>query len=276
VKPTLKKSVFLLSKMEKIKVILSHPQVIFREGIHFVLSGEEDFEVAGEATGNREALELIEAKQADVAILSQKDDKVSAAETTRRIKRTYPSVAVVLITDKNADEPLFPAIISGISAYLSPDIEPEGMVEAIKEAAQGHFPVVEALLKPEVAARTLADFKDLATLNEGMGVAMAQLSQKETEILNCIVSGSDIGQAAAKLTLTQEGVRIHLRDILKKLVANDHVRSVIAGSQRTLPSLIPGGLKGRARSAEYLTRAEFNEFKDSLMAGFKSLVGGKL
>jgi DNA-binding NarL/FixJ family response regulator len=46
--------------MEKIKVFLSDPQVFFREGIHFILSGEDDFEVTGETTNNDEAFSLIE------------------------------------------------------------------------------------------------------------------------------------------------------------------------------------------------------------------------
>jgi DNA-binding NarL/FixJ family response regulator len=261
--------------MEKIKVILSHPQVIFREGIHFVLSGEEDFEVAGETTGNGEAFELIEANPPDIAILSQNDDKDSVAEITRRIKRIYPSVAVVLITDKNDSEQIFTSLVSGVSAYLTPDTEPERLVAVIRDVAQGGLPVVEALLTPALAARTLADFHDLTTLNERMSITMAQLSMKEAEILNCIVSGSGTGQVVAKLNLTEEVVRNHLRIILQKLVVNDRARAVIAEAQRALPSLIPGVLKGRGRPLEYLTRAEFNEFKDSLTAGFKSLVSEK-
>jgi two-component system NarL family response regulator len=261
--------------MERIKVILSYPQVIFREGIHFVLSGEEDFEVAGETTGNREAFELIEANPPAVAILSQNDEKVSGAEMTRRIKRNYPSVAVVLITDKNDSEQTFTSLTSGVSAYLTPDTEPERLVAVIRDVAQGGLPVVEALLTPALAARTLADFQDLSTLNERLGITMAQLSRKETEILNCIVSGSGIGQVATKLNLTEEVIRNHLRTILQKLVANDRNRAIIEKTQMTLSSLIPGVLKGRGEPSEYLTRTEFIEFKGSLMARLKSLVSEK-
>ncbi len=257
--------------MEKIRVILSHPQVIFREGIHFILSGEEDFEVAGESTGNQEAFKLIEANPPDIAILSQNDEKVSGAEMTRRIKRIYPSVAVVLITDKNDGVQVFTSLISGISASLTPDTAPERLVAVIRDVAQGGVPAVEALLTPALAVRTLADFQDLATLNERMGITMAQLSRKEAEILNCIVSSSGPGQVAAKLTLTEEVVRNHLRDILKKLVANDQVRAVITEVQRGLPLL----MKGKGEPSEYLTRAEFNDFRDSLMARFKSLISEK-
>ena len=97
--------------------------------------------------------------------------KSDGAEITRRIKRSYPSVAVILITDKNDSERIFPAIVSGISASLTADTEPERMVAVIREVAQGGLPVVEALLTPALAARTLADFQDLATLNERLGIS---------------------------------------------------------------------------------------------------------
>jgi DNA-binding NarL/FixJ family response regulator len=261
--------------MEKIKVILSCPQVIFREGIHFILSGEEDFEVAGESTGNKEAFELIEANPPDIAILSQADVKTDCAEITRRIKGSYLAVSVVLITDKNDAEQLFPAIVSGISAVFTPDIDPEQMLVVLRDVAHGHLPIAEALLTPALAARTLADFQDLATLNQRLGVSMAQLSKKESEILNGIVSGGAIGQVAAKLSLSEEAVRTHLRAILQKLEANDRNRAIIEKTQMTLPSLIPGFSRGNAAEHGYLTRAEFNEFKDSLLAGFKSLVSEK-
>jgi DNA-binding NarL/FixJ family response regulator len=272
VKPTLKSRFFYL-KMEKIKVILSCPQVIFREGIHFILSGEEDFEVAGETTGNKEAFDLIEANPPHIAILSQADGKSDCAEITRRIKVSYPAVSVVLITDKNDNEQLFPAIVSGISASFTPDTDPEHMLAVIRDVAQGRLPIVEALLTPPLAARTLADFQDLATLNERLGISMAQLSRKETEILSSIVSGGGIEQVAAKLNLTEEAVRNHLRTVLQKLAANDRNRAIIEKTQMTLSSLIPRLTKGNGEAQEYLTRAEFNEFKNILMAGFKSLVG---
>ena len=258
--------------MEKIKVILSYPQVIFREGIHFVLSGEEDFEVAGEAAGNREAFELIEANPPDIAILSQNDGKVSGAEMTRRIKRIYPSVGVVLITGLHDSESVFNSLTSGVSAHLTPDAGPDRLVAVIRDVAQGRLPAVEELLTPALAARTLADFQDLATLSERMGITMAQPSPKEAEILNSIVSGGGIGPVAARLNLAEEIVRNHLRIILQKLVANDRVRVLITEVQRSLHSLIPGGLHGGGGPREYLTRAEFIEFKGSLMVRLKSLV----
>src|SRR4030042_1813989 len=97
-------------KMEKIKVFLSDPQVLFREGIHFILSGEDDFEVTGETTGNEEAFSLIEANPPNIAILSMHDAKADGADITRRIRRNMPSVFVILIMDNKEPEKVSAAI----------------------------------------------------------------------------------------------------------------------------------------------------------------------
>jgi DNA-binding NarL/FixJ family response regulator len=262
--------------MEKIKVILSCPQVIFREGIHFILSGEEDFDVVGETTANNDVLELIETNTPHLVILSQADGKSDCAEITRRIKTNYPSVSVVLITNTSDSGQLFPAIVSGISAFFTPGADPEQMLTVLRETAKGRLPVVEALLTPALASRVLADFQDLATLNERMGISMAQLSKKETEILNAIASGSPIGPVAAKTNLDEEAVRNHLRAIFQKLTANDRNRAIVEKTKMTLSSLIPGLSKDSAEFADYLTRTEFEEFKNILMAGFKSFVSEKV
>jgi DNA-binding NarL/FixJ family response regulator len=262
-------------KMRKIKVILSYPQVIFREGIHFILSGEEDFEVIGEATDNREAFELIELNPPDIAILGQKDDKISGTAMTRRIKQVYPLVSVILIAGGEDTGHEFGALLSGVSAVITQDSGPEDLVTVIKDVARGRLPVVELLLVPTLAARALVDFQDLATLSGRLGIPVAQPTKKETEILGSIASGSAIGQVAAGLNLKEETVRDRLRIILYKLTANDRTRAVIEQARLTLPMFISAPLTAGAGPQGYLTKDEFEEFKESLTARFRSLIGEK-
>jgi len=261
--------------MEKIKVILSCLQVIFREGIHFILSGEEDFEVVGETTENMETLELIESNPPNVVVLSQVNVKSDIADITRRIKSNYPAISVVLITDSIESAQLFPAVVSGISAVFTPDIDPDKMVSLLRDTARGRLPVIDALSTPVFASRALADFKDLATLNERLRITMAQLTKKEAEILNSLASGDAIAQAAVKSGLSEEAAGNHLRTVLQKLTANDRTRLIVEKTQMSIASLIPGMPKDDSVQQEYLTRTEFDQFKTALMSGFKSFVSEK-
>src|SRR4030042_3909173 len=163
-------------KMEKIKVFLSDPQVLFREGIHFILSGEDDFEVTGETTGNEEAFALIEANPPNIAILSAYDVKTNGFDITRRIRRNLPSVFVILIMDKKEMENILLAIKSGASACLTKDTEPEHLLDVIRVVAQGSFPVMEELLTAGLASMILTEFADIAPINEQFDNLLANLA----------------------------------------------------------------------------------------------------
>jgi len=257
--------------MDKIKVFLSDPQILFREGIHFILSGEDDFEVTGETTGNEEAFTLIEANPPNIAILSMSDVKTAGPEITRRIRRNLPSVFVILTTDKNEPEKCFSAIKAGASACITKDTEPEHLLDIIRVVAQGSFPLMEEMLTPGIAAMIISDFEELAELNQQYDNLLARLTPKEMSMLTAIAAGGTIEQLTAKLDMNEETIRRNVRLIFNKIVSNEQARSVIEAAQRNMGPIIRG--KNNGKSVEYVTKAEFNEFKEQLMQRFKSFIG---
>lgn len=259
--------------MEKIKVFLADPQILFREGIHFTLSGEEDFEVTGETTNNEDALISIQANPPGVAILNMSNSKLDGPAVTRHIKRNLPSVSVVLVMDNNDEEQLFLAIKSGASACLTKDTDPEYLITIIREVAQGDQPIIEALLMPALASRALNEFEALSTLDKQLTDLLARLSPKDAEVLSCIAAGETIEQAAAKLSSDEEAIRRQLKLIANKLIANDQALLLIAATQQSLPSVLPGTVPAGMPIPEYITKDEFNEFKDNLMQRLKSFIG---
>jgi two-component system NarL family response regulator len=262
--------------MEKVKVFLSDPQVLFREGIHFILSGEDDFEVTGETTNNEEAYTFIAANPPNIAVLSMKDSKLNGADITRRMKRSFPSTYVILTLDKDDEDKIFLAMKSGASACLTKDIDPEELLELIGVVTQGSQPIIEALLRPGLASRALVEFEDLANLSEQVDNLLASLTAREAEVLSSIASGSGLEQLTTKLDIKDETIRRYLRSILNKLVANDQAQVLIEAAQRSMPSIIRGAVKMGGTSTEYVTKAEFNEFKESLSEQLKPVIGTRL
>jgi DNA-binding NarL/FixJ family response regulator len=260
-----------IGKTEKIKVFLSDPQVLFREGIHFILSGEDDFEVTGETVGNEEAFAHIEANPPHIAILSFQDTKTDGCEITRRIKRSLPSVSVILILEKREEDKLFQAIKSGASACLTKDTEPDYLLDVIRVVAQGAQPIIDELLAPGLASRALNEFKDVTTINKQVDNLLSDLSRKESQILSAIAAGNNLEQVAVKLDINEETIRRNLRMVQNKLVSNDQAHTVFEAAQRSLPILIRGK-STKDTAGQYVTHEEFNEFKESLMARFKSLI----
>ncbi len=262
--------------MEKISVFLSDWQVLFREGIHFILSGEEEFDVTGETTRNEEALSAIEQKPPKVAIINANRDKPSGIEITRRIKQNLPSVAIILIMDNYNDEQLFLAMKSGASACLSKDVNPEELTETIRKVARGDRPISEALLIPEVASRIIDEFEASSVINAEVGQLLARLLPDEAEILRRITGGGLSEEITKGLNLSEADVRRHLDLVLGKLVANDRSRELIEAAQSNLPSIISKlSRTGEAvrPAANYVTKDEFKSFKEDLIERIRSLFG---
>lgn len=261
--------------MEKISVFLADWQVLFREGIHFTLSGEDDIDVIGETTNNEEALNFIETNPPRVAILNANHSKLSGIDVTRRISQSFPSVSVILIMDTYNEEQLFSAVTCGASACLTKDVDPDELVSNIRKVVQGAHPISEALLRPEVASRTIDEFEAFSLISKEVDNLLAGLSPTESEILRHIADGDSIEQLTQTMGINEETIRHHLNLILTKLVANEHNRDVIEAAQSHLPPIASRARSGKL-AEEYVTKAEFAAFKHSITERLKSLFMGEL
>jgi len=258
--------------VDRITVYLADWQVLFREGIHFTLSGEEDIDVIGETTSNEEALSFIETNSPHVAILNADKAKLSGIEITHRIKQNMPSVAIILVMDVENEELLFSAIKSGASACATKDVDPDKLLNLIREVAQGGHPISTELLKPGLALRVLDEFEACSLISQQVGNLLARLTPREAEILSHIGEGGSHEQVASKLGISEETVTNRLDLIVSKLVTNDHSRRLIESTQH---GLIAGGprIPLEHLEIEYITKDEFAEFKENLKKSLESLFG---
>ncbi len=196
--------------MEKVSVVLADWQVLFREGIHFTLSGEEDMDVIDEATDNKEALNLIEANPPSVAILNADRGESSGIDVTSRIKQNLPSVSVILIMDGDNEEQLFSAMKCGASACSTKDIDSLDLVNIARKVAQGACPISEAQFRPGIVSRVVDEFEPFSLISKEVNNLLARLSPGENEILRHIADGSSIEQASQALDINEGAIRHHL------------------------------------------------------------------
>lgn len=253
--------------MDKIRVFIADWQVLFREGVHFILSGEEDIEVIGEASDNEEAFSAIEKNPPKIAILNANRGQLSGFEITRRLKRDFPSVSVILIIDSANEEQLLAAMKSGASACLTKEVNPNELVDTIRQVVQGNHPISDALLQPAIAAQVIEEFDDFTALNEQVNNLLARLLPGETAILQRIADQNPMEQIAQALGISQEAVRQNLDTIRNKLVANDHSRDLIETAQSKLTSIISRITKPKRAdkpTADYITKDKLTTYKETL------------
>jgi DNA-binding NarL/FixJ family response regulator len=255
--------------MDKITVFLADWQVLFREGIHFTLSGEEDIEVIGEDVSNEQALAFIESSPPQVAILNASHDKVNGFEATKQIKQTLPEVAIILVMDNYNEGQLFDALRSGASACFTKDVDPEVVISTVREAAKGGQPISEVIWRPEIASRILDDFTASSSFGEQVGRLLAHTTIRETETLQQIADGNSKEQITSTLAVSEAELDKRMRSVLCKLVGNEQKLMLIELAQRSLPAISRTGSNGKA-GTEYITKEEFEAFMESMQERFNS------
>jgi DNA-binding NarL/FixJ family response regulator len=221
--------------MEKIRVFLVDSQMLYREGVRQALSGESDIAVVGEAEDGEEALAQIKALAPDVVIFDARLLSGSGFELTRQIRRFSPTIAAILLTAHEDDEQLLLAIRAGAAGYLTKAATDAELIDQVRKASQGEYPINESLLtRPGVALDVLKQFQELLMIEEGVAPLLSPLSPRETEILTYIAQGNSNKEIAHALGICNQTVKNHVTSIMRKLAANDRTHAVVLAMRHGL------------------------------------------
>ena len=149
-------------------------------------------------------------------------------ETTQRIRREFPAIAVVVMAQDEDEESLFASIKAGAAAFVIKDISPEDLIHVIRRVSQGEFLINDKVFsKPAVASRVLKEFRELAVYGQDAQPIFAPLSPREVEILDNIAQGMTNKQVAYALSISEQTVKNHMSSILRKLAVNDRTQAVV-------------------------------------------------
>jgi DNA-binding NarL/FixJ family response regulator len=259
--------------MSRISVFLADWQVLFREGIHFTLSGEEDLDVIGESKNNQEALDFIINNPPRIAILNVNHSELSGIDLTRKIRQDFPQVSVILVLDDEDEDRMYSALKCGASGCVTKDIDPDDLVRLIREIAGGAEPISHSLLKPGIAARVIEDFESFSLLDKEVDSLLANLTKREKDIIGRIGAGETIDNIGSALKLDEDYIMQCLDVVRGKIITNEHIRDVIEAAQKGLTSVIKRTRRGKS-AEEYITKDEFESFKAKLQERFKSFIDG--
>ncbi|HMQ32257.1 MAG TPA: response regulator transcription factor [Chloroflexaceae bacterium] len=211
----------------RVLIIDDHP--LFRQGIRWSLEDADDIDVIGEAENGQEALKLTERLNPDVVLVDINLPGLNGLEVARVIKRRDPRVGIIVLSVYEDDDQLFQAIKVGAAAYSSKDVNPDDLLQYIREVSRGKYLINDAVMaKPIVATRVLHQFRELAASEDEQTSALfAPLTSREIEILDCIARGLSNKEIAVELSISGQTVKNHITSILAKLQVNDRTMAVI-------------------------------------------------
>lgn len=218
--------------MAPIKVLIIDDHPLFRRGIRWTLDAADDIEVIGEAENGTEAISITEKAFPDVVLVDINLPGLNGLEVARVIKRRNPRIRLIVLSVYEDDEQLFNAIKVGASAYSAKAVQPEVLLDMIRDVNSGVYLINETVMsKPHVASRVLGQFRELNNADLGEHL-FAPLTSREIEILDCIARGMSNKEIANQLSISGQTVKNHITSILSKLQVNDRTMAVIFAIQK--------------------------------------------
>ncbi|MEU7869001.1 response regulator transcription factor [Dactylosporangium sp. NPDC049140] len=205
-----------------IRVLIADDQALVRSGFRMIIEARDDLEVVGEAGDGAEAVRLAAETAPDVVLMDVRMPGTDGVTATQRLTAAGPAPRVIILTTYDLDETLYAALRAGASGFLLKDVRPAELVEAIRVVARG-----EALLAPTATRRLLDRFVATDTTPPAPVGALAQLTEREREVLGRLARGAANAEIAAQLVVTEATVKTHVSAILRKLGVRDRVQAVV-------------------------------------------------
>jgi DNA-binding NarL/FixJ family response regulator len=205
-----------------IRVLVADDQTLVRSGFRLILDAQADIDVVGEAGDGTEALALARELSPDVVLMDIRMPKLDGLDATRKLMAANGSPRVLVLTTFDADEYVYAAMRAGASGFLLKDVRAEQLAEAVRTVAAG-----ETLLAPTVTRRLIERFMRRPVPGEQRPERLAELSDRELEVLRLVAQGLSNREIAATLFVSEATVKTHVTRVLSKLELRDRVQAVV-------------------------------------------------
>lgn len=201
-----------MSDKTKILIIDDHP--LMRRGIKQLVELEGTFEVVGDAGAGNEGVTLALQTEPDLIILDLNMKGLSGLDTLRILRNEGVDARIVILTVSDSKADIFALVDAGADGYLLKDTEPDTLLSQFKRIAQG-----EVILSDSI--------KDLLLEQHPSQDPINSLTDREMDVLQLIATGLSNKQIASQLFISEETVKVHIRNLLRKLNVHSRVAATV-------------------------------------------------
>jgi DNA-binding NarL/FixJ family response regulator len=203
-----------------IRVLTVDDHPLLREGIAVLIDTQSDIQLIGEASNGREALEQFRKHRPDITLMDLQMPEMSGIDAISTIRGEFPDARIIVLTTHAGDFHVSRALKAGARAYLLKSLMREDLLETIRAVHAG-----QKRLSAEIAAEIAEHATDDA------------LTPREIDVLRLIAKGNANKEIAGQLSLKEETVKVHVKNILGKLGVHDRTHAVTVGLKRGIIDL---------------------------------------
>ena len=216
----------MASDGEQLNILIVDDHPMLRRGVKELLQLESGLDAIGEASSGQEALEIAENLEPDLILLDLNMQGMDGIQTLKalRDKDIYSRVVIFSVSDSHED--VIAALKAGADGYVLKETEPEELVSYIRQAATGTMAISDKL------AAVLAS--EIGNRKEGSDRSVDGLTQRERQILKQIAAGMSNKMIATKLDIAEGTVKVHVKNLLKKLKMRSRVEAAIWAMENNL------------------------------------------
>jgi len=205
-------------KVQRIVVIDDHP--LLRKGLQQLADLSPDIEIIGESDSGEQSLVMVQELRPDLVLLDLNMPGINGLETLNALKQLKPAPKVAILTVSDAQEDVVAALRGGADGYLLKDMDPEELLNKLRDLAQGRL----------VMSPSIAECLALALRAENLKAQNPEpvgLTVREREILTHISGGESNKVIARKLHIAEATVKVHVKHLLKKLGLKSRVEAAV-------------------------------------------------
>jgi len=219
--------------MKDITLLIVDDHPLFRQGVADALALEDGFRVVGQAADGKHALELIRDLEPDIAVLDVNLPEMNGQQITHQVTQEKLRTRILLLTGYDDIEQAIHAAHAGAAAYCAKDIQPQGLINVIREVSNGKFVIAGNVFnRRELDAWLESQMEGARRSYSEPGSPFHPLSDREMEVLSCVVRGMSNKEIASLLGISHQTVKNHVTSILRKFGVEDRTQAVVYALKR--------------------------------------------
>ncbi|MCB0032385.1 MAG: response regulator transcription factor [Anaerolineales bacterium] len=205
-----------------IRVLLVDDHVSLRQGLTILLNQQPQIDIVAQASNGMEALEKAAALKPDVVLLDLMLPDMEPTALCFQLRQVSHKSKILVFSGIDDGEKVYTAVDAGIDGYAVKSMNTADLTNAISQVASG-----QSYLHPTITRlilhRAASDHKPAALL----ATAPPRLTERQLEVLLLMASTSTNGEIAERLTVSEETVRTHVKNILRKLNVSNRTQAVL-------------------------------------------------